>query len=463
MKRKLIGIFLVTLMLCAFLSGCDSLKSAIDVLDGISDEEFLANNPSEEDRTNLVIVLGKVQNAWLDLESLAYLDSDFSESIRNSLEYGIRDGKYYARAHVTVILADGTPTVATLKDERGQKVDMLISGNSAEYVLQKAQTLHTDIVEALMSKSLVGDNPGADLVSALISAGGILQQSDERNKELIILANGLCTTGPLNMLEIDIQKKLPEETMLLLNDGAFADLEGVHVTFNCLGNFCDAQPIITDTIFQKQLSGVWEAYLRKCNVANDVHIPYTGNSYSQNGTDYRAEDYPYDVPVVLFSYSSGGFDIASAQDEFNWNWDSVLICNDQTVGGFSGDECVPNMPENARKLAANMKIYLDKALDAYPDCRIYVIGSISTTNDGSQHATHLKSLGRAQTIAQYLADAGVPEERIVVIDAGTTPLPWRNGDEENEKAKNRVVAVIPSYREVIVNHLREVLEDRFPG
>lgn len=462
MKRKLIGIMLAVLMLCAFLSGCDSLESAIDVLDGISDEEFLENNPSEEDRTNLVIVLGKVKNAWLDLESLNDFDSDFSRSIKNSLEYGISDGKYYARAHVTVILADGTPTVAVLKDARGQEVEMLISGNSAEYVLQKAATLHTEIVEALMSESLVADDPGADLVSALVNAGGILQQSRDRNKELIILANGLCTTGPLNMLEIDIQKKLPEETLLLLSDGALADLEGVKVTFDCLGNFCDMQPIITDTVFQKQFSGIWEAYLRKCNAANDIHIPYTGNSYSQNGTSYTAEDYPYDVPVVLFNYSAGGFDIASAQDEFNWNWDSVLICNDQTVGGFSGDKCVPNLPDNAKKLAANIKIYLDKVLTVYPDCKIYVIGSISTTNDGTNHKTHLKSLGRAQTIAQYLADAGVPEDRIVVIDAGTTQLPWRNGDEDTEKAKNRVVAVIPSYREKIVDHLREVLEDRFP-
>lgn len=460
MKRKNIALLVLSMILAVCLLGCVSTNTEIE-------EPTL---PVVEDPLELIIILGSHRNAWLSLDELYGEGEDaaeFAELIARTMEYG-EDGKNYtAKAHVKVMVCDGSPTQRTMLTLKGKELVLYESSPNRKYISVVHEDLADNIAKALERENMYADDAEVDLVSALIEASYLFESGDEREKMIYIMDTGLCTAGPLNMLEKNIQELTVDEIMLMLNSGEFADLEGIHVEFRNFGDFCGKQPVVKDNTLWKTLTSLWETYLEKCGVES-CDVRYNGNEYDPATHTYNESIYKKTVSEVPFEMTIDGFTLRPRSAPFDPVKDANLILNDETVGGFSGTNGAsiglkPNDENAARQIAAEQKRYYDVVTDIYPECVFYVVGSCSYGNDNVFKDTAEGAIGRAITIKQYLIDAGIPADRVVAVDAGMNELLWRNAHETDEKPQNRVVAIIPSYRTEIVNYLNGVLgDDRVP-
>lgn len=90
------------------------------------------------------------------------------------------------------------------------------------------------------------------------------------------------------------------------------------------------------------------------------------------------------------------------------------------------------------------------------DYKIFVVGSIAKTSPDRTDRHNVTSMERAQAVTDMLIkEYDVPENRIVVIDAGVTEFSWRNANEDDgPKQANRVVAIISENTSDLVQELR---------
>lgn len=461
--KRYIALLLFFTLATSLMVGCDPVET---------EETGGATKGTADDTVNapleLIVILGTHQNAWLSLEELAEEDSEFRELLYRTIEFGKNGNKYTAKCHLKVIVCDGSPSEVELKKPNGKELELYQSDVSEGYIKNTyPDELVDDIVEALQGDGVWANDDEVDLVAALREASRKFETTD-RERMIYIMDTGLCTVGPMALDvndagEVDLvgpPKPTADELMLGLKSGDFPSLSGVRVKFRNFADFCGEQEILDDDVLIEAFQDVWKAYLVKCGVENpEVH--YDGSEYDKSVDKYVASNYPK-VSVVKFRKALELPPPRPASAPFDSVLDANLILNGESVGGFDKNIHVPNDVEAAKQIAAEKKMFLDQILQIYPDCVFYVIGSSSYVR-GEFRDTDLDAEGRANTVAEYLIDAGVPADRIIPIDAGSHKLPWRNADELEEKDENQVVAIIPSYRVEIIKVLNAELPDRIPA
>lgn len=487
--KRYIALLLALTMVATLMSGCiikisnpdetkndrnDATEDPVDdVTEGPEDVDTKQTETDPRDDGNppdpleLILIVGNHQNAWLSLEDLADSDGEFMELLARTMEYGTDGKNYTAKCHLKVIVCDGTPSEVKLKKPNGKNLEMYMSDVNEGYIKNDyLEELTDDIVDALQGDGVRANDTEVDLVAALREASMKFETTD-REHMIYIMDTGLCTTGHMKLKanrdgEVDILEPSAKDLLMGMNTGAFPDLEGVRVKFRNFADFCGEQEIFDDNNLIDNFEILWKTYLEACGVENP-EVEYNGSEYDEAVDLYDASLFP-SVSVVKFKKTNDAIILRPANAPFDKVEDANLILNGASVGGFDINAHVPNDVEAAKQIAAEMKVFIDRILDReyYPDCIFYVIGSSSYVKDKFKDFDP-DAEARANTVAEYLVEAGVPRDKIKVIDAGSNELPWRNADEFKEKNANQVVAIIPSYRVEIMRDLHERLPDRIPA
>lgn len=481
MKKRIPLLLLAAVMLLSVLSGCGAPPDTLPTLPtiditipttgsspfGLTPKEFEALN--KENNVELVIIVGKHDNT--SFPTAEYLNDNVADLISRSYEYDYDefDETYKIRVNTHVIVADGNPIVTPLQTADSNELDLKAEAYNSNTVIANAKDLNIQVIDSICSDSLKADDPEVDLVKALFQAYSILSgpKCADKEKHILIIDSGICTAGNLDMNLIDIQEGTVDNVLKGISTGAYVDLSGINVTFLNLGNFADDQMLMTDDAdFRNRFESFWEAYLATlCHATvEEIHFATaTDNALTQ-------QDGYHKVTAVPFRRSAASMNIRPADATFDPVKDSNLVYNEDTVG-FEKNKATFKYENKAEIVAQNIKNYYDILIRDYPDVKLYVVGSISVWGAGKSADTSDVSSDRADAVIDKLVAAGIPRSALVPIDAGTTVLPWRNAvefpngqvtaDSEANQEKNRVVAVIPSYRTTLVQILKDELGSRF--
>lgn len=449
--KRCIALLLIFAMMSTFFVGCAPVEPV--------ERDITELNP--ENPLELIVILGNHANAWLSLEDLKKEDGEFAKLFARTLEFTDKGDKYMGKCHLKVIVCDGSPTEGTLLMQNGKPLELYeISPNFAYMEKSFANEMFDDIVRALNRDNLIADDDEVDLLAALMEASGKFET--DRERMIYIMDTGLCTTGEMSMTTddpegFDLLTLSADEMLLGINTGSFPDLAGIHVKFRNLADFCGEQELIDDTTVRNAFKDLWIAALKKCGVENP-DVSWNGSEYDKQVDPYDAARYPRKVSKVKFKTTNDEIEVRGASEPFDPVEDADLLLNDATVGGYDMNKHEPNDVEKAKKIAAEKKQFMDRILEAHPDCVFYVIGS-SSYRKNKFYTTDPDAKARAEIVTQYLIEAGVSADRIIPIDAGSNTLPWRNADEKENPEANHVVAIIPSYRVEIIRVLNDIFKD----
>lgn len=463
-KKRFICLFLAAFMLLSLLSGCDSssVSNLIDDIgidiDGLSPDEFEAQNLDHN--VELIIIAGKHDNTRFP----TYEDLAAKETIMDLMErcyhyhFNKRTNHYEIEARVRVIVADGYPIQSKLMDAEGQELALKTSKNNSISADQDMADKVNQVLEAICSDTLMADDDDVDLAAALQEAVNIFNNNAYEGKErhILIIDSGICTTGYLNMQTLDIQNGSADNVVRGISPGGRPNLNGITINFMNLGNFAGGQMIMkSDQEFQNQLTNFWAAYLNECGAT--VKPIYFSDVIGRELSDLNG-NCPH-VNEVIFRRSPGSFNLRPADASYDPEKDRDLIYNEETIG-FEPNKYTFKDEAQALAVAQNIKTFYDQMKSSYPDVKLYVVGSIAGINNENSSTSYKRAL----SVIEKLEEAGIPSDALIPINGGTTVLPWRNTTEytDADQAQNRVVAVIPSYRTAIVDTLRTELGDRFP-
>lgn len=414
------------------------------------------NNSESKEGTELVIIVGRHANANLYTEDMI---SNVENLIMDSFSYWQDSStkKYCARANISVIVSDGNPTIFPITINGSSNVNEILytETNTTQKRDKNIKEIVDNIKLFLRSDDLCADDEEVDLLAAISEAQTILDASSLEQKHVLILDTGITTSGFLDMRTIDIRTgtveeiindKIPSKAFPLFND----EVKG---TFLGLGNVASPQSILrNDNEFKTRLKELWTGILEKCNVKLEEEIHFAASEGDSMMWYEDESGYPY-VGVVLFE-----MDKLKVEDEENLpSVDNPIVHPTKpwdikaAALGFKGDSAEFKNELVAKELIKGYALEIIEYLNSYPEEKIYVCGSIAKVTPDKDCESHTLSEARAQKVADILInDFGIPKERIIVIDAGTTKFSWRNNEEfpngtlnrENQQ-NNRVVEIIP--------------------
>lgn len=456
MKRYM-ALLLAFVMMVTLLSGC--------IVPVDEENDVLPTDP--EDALELIIILGLHENAWLSLDDLVDGKDaeEFAELIARTVHYEEKGEQFKAEYYVKVLVCDGNPSLVTLQGNNGKPLELAVTARRATALDGYTVEMAKKIAQALQRENMIADDDEVDLVKALKAASNMFET--DREHMIYILDTGMCTMGALNLQELDLGTNITvADIQMNMQPGDYADLSGIHVEFRNLGDVCGKQEnvCVTDTTVKNKLEAMWDMYLTECGAASSK-VVFNGNEYNESEDKEKYQAYNFTKHVTGIKFSKPDLTpIRGENEKFDALADADLILNDASVDGYDKNDHTPNNVEKAKQIAAEKKEMLDRILTVHPDCVFYVVGS-SSLRKGKYYDKDSDAAGRATTFAKYLIEAGVPADQIVIIDAGSNELPWRNTEEKNDedKKKNQVVAIIPSYRVELVNILDNLpgdLEDR---
>lgn len=405
---------------------------------------------------------------------------------------GSDDTRYDIEVDIGIIVCDGNPEVV---DPREYQFDLYLADieNSKNSSYKKKVQKFTDsVISFMFSEELRADDMEVDLLAALTEAQKVLARFDAEEKHIFIIDTGITTTGYLNM-------RIPEYNITVTDfrtiyhdnmpESAFPDLEGIKVTFEGLGNVAGMQTDMrSNNAFANNLVGLWTMMLTERMHATlaDGEILYayregTPMMYTEEDTSYPFVSKVYfrgDQPII--EPSDWGVNPAEteppeteppetepeetepAETEPPAPDDTIVIPLPHQELGFKADSADFIDKMQAIYVIEEFKDDIVEFLNADSTNKLYIVGSIANTSDNLQTRTAKYAGDRAEAVAKLLYERGVPEERIVVINAGTTKFTWRNTDEfkngawDNKLAEfNRVVAIIGSTSEAEVAELRD--------
>lgn len=421
---------------------------AILLLTGCHRDEVEKEEKVKEKDIALVIIAGRHANANMYTKDML-IEANVKNMIKDAIKlYQDEDGKYCAKGQVYVIVSDGYPTEATI--EFDQKIDLsgyLECRNNTEKGRKlRVNQMVDGIMDFLTSKDLMADDEEVDLLAALGEAQVILENSDAKEKKILVLDTGVNTTGYFDMSVIDIQKGTPNEVIDSLPDGAIPNLKGTNVQFVNLGNVAKPQvDLRKDSSFKKQLTSVWANIIKRSGGRLEKNLTFTKSKgkpmiYSEDNKGYpyvktiefRKAETVSNKPVPLPT-SALGFKANSA--EFKDEAQAINVITSRTTD-------------------------LMNYLNENPNEKIYVVGSIAKDSQDLNKPSSVISANRANKVAEVLVNkCKLPANRIVTIDAGTTKFTWRDKEEypngklnvANQES-NRIVMIIPE------SYTREVQE-----
>lgn len=467
---KLTGILLLIVMLVAMMTGC-----------GMSDEEFI------QDGDAMVIIIGNHANANRATED--ELKELFGDKLEQCMSR-YKDGEEYClKANVSIIVLDGNPeTVDVVFD--GEKVELKASAMSVEKVMREQEYIIQDIRDFLLEDSLRANDEEVDMLAAIAEAKIILDQYNRKDmeKHIVIYDSGISTDGFFDMRKNNIQNGTVGQVLERLPDGAKYDLTGITITFGGLGNVAGNQmDLREDSLFSERLSAVWKEYFLSCNVKainpdengdfNKINFAPkgsspmicveketdTGEGEPSENVDLNEKDYYHFVSAVPFTLSE-----KVVGEIIEGKGDTPIILKSVDMG-FKGDSAEFKDKEQAYSKMDSYKDVFEE-VKKHPEIILYVVGSRAKTTPNEKTLTDDQlSKDRAEAVAKVLRSRyGVPAEQIVIIDAGTQKLSWRNGVEfpggtweSKDKVammNNRVVAIVPNTYADLVQELIDLGE-----
>ncbi len=468
---KLICSLMLAVLLMIMSTGC-----------GMSIEEFLQQGDA------MVIIIGNHANA--NRASAEELDELLDDKLAQCISR-YQDGEEYClKANVTIIVLDGDPETVDVVLE-GEKVELKASAMSIEKVMREQEYIIKDIKDFLLEDSLRADDEEVDMLAAIAEAKIILDQyaGDEMEKHIVIYDSGISTDGFFDMKKINIQDGTVGQVLEQLPDGAAYDLSGITITFGGLGNVAGNQKDLReDSVYTQRLSAVWQEYFLSCNVKAinpDAESNFNKISFAARGKNAmlcveKDPDKSEEEPIGNEDQNEASYYPFVSTVPFRLSEKEVIkgivdgtsetpIVLKSVDLGFKGDSA--EFKDEVQAYAA-MDSYKDvfELVKQYPEIVLYVVGSrAKTTPTEETLANDQLAKDRAEAVANVLKSRyGVPASQIVIIDAGTQTLPWRNGvefpdgtwDSKDKVAmmNNRTVAIIPNTYTDLVQELVELGE-----
>lgn len=322
---------------------------------------------------------------------------------------------------ISIIEEDGEPYVV---DSFNINVPSK-SGLSKNKKEQIAKDQRAQLLE-IICNSAIPKCAEADTLQALIKAGRELHSSSSsENKQLIILSNGLSTTGVLNFSKYNYLNSEPENVITQIAQmGEIPDLSGVDVVWVGLGETVSPQQPLTNKN-RDTLQAIWNGILEMAG-ANSVKF------YSDNisGVNTINDSYPTVSIVNVFAdeVKIDEFSISVYDEErLNFKPSSVEFVNTETA--------IKALEPVAEYMISN------------PEYNILLAGT--TASVGSNDWCREFSLRRASAVKKVIIDMGVDASRIKVIGLGYDGHCFHVNDiDENgnliaeEAKKNRTVIIM---------------------
>ena len=380
----------------------------------------------------LVLIVGDHRNS-----------NSFTSNTLNQLERPMMNAfssaeNFNAEGQIFFIANDGRPEVQELITAQGKPISLKITAQNSRKRDSEIAAKVDSIMSLIKSGALRATEPETDLLGSLTVASRLLRNNPNGQNTIAILDSGIATSGYFSMLNTDIQEGSIEDIVSSLDKvGAIPDLKGIQILFLGLGNVASPQFLPENRIFEERLASLWAAIIAKGG----------GQIIDASGTA---------ATTILYSASGG---IPNSEEEyplvttvpFTDPMPESYVATTAQLGFFPDSIHFANPSEALTILTPFVQsVLLPKQNEGHQ--LIYIVGSEaedSTKNpsDGSI------AYGRANRIAEILCELGVQPGLLRVIGAGTTSFSWRNAQEfgnsgnydENEAAKNRVVAIIPAY------------------
>ena len=405
---------------------------------------FSCDDPLKPKSVNaVVVILGRHANAN------AFGDVYFDEGLRKSIEDTVYGG------YIGVVIGDGNPRVI-------ERFDFF----KADATTERARTLQVNsdtnlVLNYLRDENIRAEEPENDLLKAIQEACKLLNVFEDKarnegktikNKQVIILDNGIVTKGDMHFLmrginrinfrEIaaleDFVSGLTEE---LYTDKLIPDFSGVDIVFIGLGDVANPQEVLSNSI-KDGLKNIWTAIFNKGNANRVDFKDYPrGTKPDEYLTDNTG--FPYVTPIRFERFINRNEEIIVYSDEVSFVANSASYINQ----------------ENAELVLRSYTELLNSYL-RQSGTKIYVVGSVAEYPRGEQSID--LSTRRAMTVKDTLVKFGLPEDRLEAFGLGILypdrEDEWLNNDFIEEIARNnRKVVLIPSQ---FTDKAREVLAVR---
>jgi len=423
-----------------------------------------ARLPEPNTEVSLVIILGNHANAY----GFTSADSPIlSEIIERTFRRGRDNNRavFYAdaRGRIAIIVNEGRPRIQHMPDEVTLFSSSQTTGRRDMYI----ESMTNGILEHIFNADLRPTSEEVDLLASIALARRHFNANpagDGVEQHILILGGGLSTTGHFDMTRINIQDGTPEEVVSRIPRGGFHDLDGIHVTFLGLGNFAGPQhpdlprdSVVNCSVFHNQLVGIWEeVFFRKGATFDRIHFTGTTGEpmlWFEDDPDGTQWGFPR-VTVVHLVPERPDPRVVGGTVYLPYRFIPPIFVFGAVELDFLPDSSTFRNRNNAIDIiwdAVDKHEGIRDYLYANPDMRVYVVGSIARVSPQSNQRHSQISAGRARSVADVLRGFGIPDDRIVEIDAGVTPFSWRNHDEfvgtheqqQRNRQSNRVVAIIP--------------------
>ena len=416
----------------------------------------------DRDAIALVIIAGKHANANF------YTEQDMPEEVNTLIERSIaysgdeNDG-YQAKAQVAVIVSDSRPTMEAVSDAG---VKLSCEGYNAYVINEGVKEIQKSLRNYVCSSQLMAGEEEVDLLGAISEAKLILDGYPDAEKHILILDTGITTAGMLRMQYVNILQGEVDDVLSQIKDGAFTDLSNINVTFKNLGNVSEPQKIARDDDTVKtRLTSLWTSIIQRCNGRLVGSIGFS----NVQGTPMKYHDtldksgYPFVTSVSLKPYELLVKPSPEPDEPPIIEIDPITL---ETADlGFLPDSAEFRSEENANQKISQYTGNLIAYLNDNPENRLYVVGSVSLTSSNIERRNSEISRIRSNRVAELLMQHGVPGDRIITIDAGTTRFSWRNTEEfpdgPNSKwdvdaaQSNRIVEIFGTCKTEFVQELRD--------
>jgi len=442
----------VAILFCLFFVGCNGRGETTDsgrrqaaggsesAIEGTSDNSrrearSCHQDVGNEELINLVVITGNRANTS-EVPVGSVVDDIFCNLVGRTFEISSLE----AEGNIAFVVSDGEPWRAEVLDQNGRPADLRVSANN-DYVLNNRirNTISYVILPFMDSEHLMAQNEEADLFEALHVANRILRDMDpDRENHILIIDSGITTAGHIDMREFDVLEHGVTDEIINRLEAAdlLPDLHDINISFFNIGGGTYPQEVLSGPV-EDALMAFWYDILEATG-AQVLQMQKRGEGGNprmvENGYPF-VSNVEFDIPEIdlsdlrseVFSAESLGF-IANESEFINEAYSRTLLATTaETLTAFLGND---------------------------PVHTVYIIGS-QAEGPGRHTNEYALSLERAQRVKDLLvSEFNLPEEQLIAIGAGTTPLSWRNTDEfeagewRDELAEqNRVVAIIPSTAE----------------
>jgi len=337
-------------------------------------------------------------------------------------------GTFNGEGGISIVTAEGAPQVYTTAFNK-------LSDGVTESKRQSEAELNTKSI-LRDAVSLKAESEEIDLLRAINAAAESVNSSQAAVKKIIIMANGISTSGVVDMTQGYYLKSPEAVATQLMDTHSIEDLTGIYISWIGLGSTAlNSKQKISDSN-RHDLEQFWNTILAQAGAAS---------------VDFRSDVITGECDASLPKVSVVTFPdvILTLDEEIEENTEVVkfnsILFEGDSAELLDWDEACATMQSAADLLISN------------PDCSYLVVGTTAST-DGSIGISEL-SWKRAQACVDVLVSSGVNPDQITAVGLGNIPWAMRTvpDDEgyglspeqlEANRAANRAVYLIRSDCEI---------------